>query len=154
LQLPGRWHGRLGTSSGHQIAADGPSTLYEDSLLKAMRLQAIRKLDAPTGTSNQSSFLSFDNARITSDLHNIGFKLGRNAKEIVVSTNVLKHVEIDKLKVSPKVMPKDVFNNSDDENADAIHDGQLLSHLVGGNIRGGFGRGYVGIGSLDDLKTN
>ena len=114
-----------------------------------MRLQVIRNLDAPTGTSNQSSCLSFDNARITSNLHNIGFKLGTNANELVVSANVLKHVEIDKLKVSPKTIPKIVFDHSDDEDADAIHDGQLLTHLVGEISEVGLDEAMLG--SLDDL---
>ena len=114
-----------------------------------MRLQAVRNLDAPAGTSNKSSFLSFDNAHITSNLHNIGFKLGTNANELVVSANVLKHVEIDKLKVSPKIVPKTVFSHLDDEDADAIHDGQLLAHLVGEISEVGLDKSMLG--SLDDL---
>jgi hypothetical protein len=93
--------------------------------------------------------LSFDDARIISNLNNIGFKLGRNANEIEVSAKVLKHVEIDKLKVSPQVMPKDVFNHSDDEDVDAIHDGQLLSHLVGEISEVGLDEAMLG--SFDDL---
>lgn len=66
-----------------------------------------------------------------SNLNLVGVLLGSNDVEVQVSANALKNVEIDRLKVSPKFSTK--LNNSqlDDDEADAIHDGQLLSHLVG-----------------------
>ena len=57
--------------------------------------------------------------------------LGRNENEIVVSTNALKHMEYDRLKVYPDASSRSVTTPLVDDEANAIIDGQLLSHLVG-----------------------
>jgi hypothetical protein len=54
-------------------------------------------------------------------------KLCCNDKDISISSNVLKHVEIDRLTVIPKVSTLSHTTYLDDEEAIAISDGQLLS---------------------------
>src|SRR6266540_7482735 len=82
----------------------------------------------------------------------LGVKLGSNDVEINVSAKVLKQVEIDRLKVSPKLPNKVIITELDDEDADAITDGQLLSHLVG--VVSEVGLDEARIGSFCDLQAS
>jgi hypothetical protein len=116
----------------HPVAADGSSVTDEDALSKAMRRKAALLSPPPMGTSiNHNSFLSYSSSKISSSLAQVGVKLGRDENEIIVSTNALKHVEYDRLKVYPCASSRSVTTPLDDEDANATIDGQLLSHLVG-----------------------
>jgi hypothetical protein len=97
-----------------------------------MRRQALRNLDPTPGTSSAQSFLSLSDTRITSRLKNVGVSMGKNDNEINLPVGVLKHMEIDRLKVSPKCNTSipDPETKEDDE-ANAKYDGPLISHLVG-----------------------
>jgi hypothetical protein len=67
-----------------------------------MRLKAAKKLD-PAGTKrSDSSFINFSNARISSNLDSIGVYLGRCSDDISLLANVLRHLEHDRLTISPK----------------------------------------------------
>ena len=68
---------------------------------------------------------------------------------MVLSANVLKHVEYDRRKVSPSVSIKPVTSHIDDDEANDILDGQLLSHLVGEVSEVDLDDGMLG--SFDDL---
>ena len=94
--------------------------------------QASRNLDPTPGTTYVQFFLSFSDTRISTSLKNIGVSLGKMDSEINLSVGVLKHMEIDRLKVSPKCKTTipDPETEEDDE-ADAKYDGPLISHLVG-----------------------
>ena len=81
--------------------------------------------------SYPKSFLAFSNTTIFSKLNNVGVSLGKNEKDISISTNALKHLEYDRLKVTPRVSSKSYVSHTDEEELHATSDGQLLSHLVG-----------------------
>ena len=81
--------------------------------------------------SYPKSFLAFSNTTIFSKLNNVGVSLGKNEKDISISTNALKHLEYDRLKVTPRVSSKSYTSHTDEEELHATLDGQLLSHLVG-----------------------
>jgi hypothetical protein len=63
----------------------------------------------------------------------VGDSLGSSFDAISVSTKALKHMEFDRLKCTPMVMSKSGTYpiNDDEEEADTISDGQLLTHLIG-----------------------
>ena len=103
----------------------------EDSLAKAMRRKAAHNLDNRGIMSSSKSFLAFSNTTIISKLNNVGVSIGKNQKEISISTNALKHLEYDRLKVTPRVSRKSYSSHTDEEELHATSDGQLLSHLVG-----------------------
>ena len=103
----------------------------EDSMAKAMRRKAVQNLDNQGITSSPKSFLAFSNTAIFSKLNNVGVSLGKNEKDISISTNALKHLEYDRLKVTPRVSSKSYTSHTDEEELHATSDGQLLSHLVG-----------------------
>jgi ribosomal protein L28 len=100
-------------------------------MAKAMRRKAASNLDPPGISSSSKSFLSFNTPRIAANLHSVGVSLGKNDKEVSVSTNALRHMEYDRLKVTPKVLGKSDTSLLDDEELHATVDGQLLKHLVG-----------------------
>ena len=103
--------------------------------------------------SNKSdSFLSFSSAKLSSNLANVGVNLGRNENEIVVSTNALKHMEYDRLKVYPGASSRSVITPIEEEEANATIDGQLLSHLVGEMTE--VGMDEVELGSIYDLQAS
>jgi hypothetical protein len=113
--------------------ADGESVTDEDSLQKAMRRKAERNLDY-SGTispSKSKSFLSFSTPIISSKLGSVGVKLGNNEKEISVSSNALRRMEVDRLTVIPKGSASSHTTYVDEEEAIATSDGQLLSQLIG-----------------------
>ena len=125
----------LRRSGRQKVAADGSKPSDEDSMTKAMRLRASRNLNFSQGTTTSKSFLSFSNAQVSSNLESLGLNLGRNAKEKSVSSSVLKNVEFDHFKVTPKnkIFVNDHLTDSDldEEEVDDHYDGQLLTHLVG-----------------------
>ena len=118
-------------SSRHTVADDGSMDTDEDSLAKAMRRKAAQNLDNQGITSSPKSFLDFSNTAIVSKLNKVGVSLGKNEKDISISTNALKHLEYDRLKVTPRVSSKSYTSHTDEEELHATSDGQLLSHLVG-----------------------
>jgi hypothetical protein len=98
-----------------------------------MRRKAASNLDPAGMGASESSFLSFSTPKISSNLYNLGVSLGSSHDLISVSTKALKHMEFDRLKYTP--VPKSKSDTShtsgDDDDAYAISDGQLLSHIVG-----------------------
>jgi hypothetical protein len=99
---------------------------------KAMRLKAQKNLD-PAGTkSSASSFISYSNDKISSNLGGIGVSLGRCPDDISLSANVLRHLEHERLTVSAKVSTRLETPILEEDEADVISDGRLLSALVGG----------------------
>ena len=121
----------LRRSGRHFTSADGSSATDECSLSKTMRRQAQRNLDPPTGTPCNKSFLSFSDSRISSNLNNVGLKIIKNDNDVCISVGVLKHMEIDRLKVSPKCSSPLPYPETEEEEPVAAYDGPLLSHLVG-----------------------
>jgi hypothetical protein len=110
---------------------DGASATDEDSLKKAMHLQANRNLDFSQGISSHRSYLSFSSERVNSNMRSLGFGLGNSDKEVVLSVKALKRVEFDRLKVSPKLSCNSTEPEPSDDEHDMAHDGHLLSHIVG-----------------------
>ena len=91
-------------------------------MAKAMRRKAAMFSSPPLGTSaTQKSFLSFSNSKLSSSLGVVGICLGRNEREIVMSANALKHVEHDRLTVTPSVSSRRVATPIDDDSANATH---------------------------------
>ena len=114
------------------VAGDCASATDEDSLSKAMRRKAEQNDFTFHGMPMSSkSFLQFNTPRLSSNLLKVGVKLGSNENEISVSANALRHLEFDRLRVSPVVQTRPLDPSLDDDDADATVDGQLLSHLVG-----------------------
>jgi hypothetical protein len=118
-------------SDRHFSSADGSSATDENSLSKAMRRQAERNLDSPIGTPCNKSFLSFSGTRICSSLNNVGITIGKNNNDVRISVGALKHMEIDRLKVSPKCSSPLPYPETEEEESAATYEGPLLSHLVG-----------------------
>ena len=74
-------------------------------MTKAMRRKALQNMQLTPGTSSKSkSLLSFSTPQLTSRLFNVGVNMGKNEKEIFVSANALRHMEIDRQKVYPNAM--------------------------------------------------
>jgi hypothetical protein len=103
----------------------------EDTMQKAMRHKAAMNLDFSGMRSKSYSFVSLSTPIISSNLNAVGIRLGKNVNEVCLSTNVLRHMEYDRLTVSPKL--ENIVENTrlDEEEAIATIDGQLLSSLVG-----------------------
>ena len=100
-------------------------------MLKAMRRTASRNLDFE-GTSARKSFLSFDNAKVSSNIASLGISLGRSEKAVDFSVKALKKVEFDRLTVAPKspMFVDPLVSDEEDEESDVNHEGKLLSHLI------------------------
>jgi hypothetical protein len=96
-----------------------------------MQRKAAMNLDFSGMRSKSSSFVSLPTPVISSKLNVVGIRLGKNANEVCLSVNVLRHMEYDRLMVSPKL--QNIVENTglDEEEAIATIDGQLLSNLVG-----------------------
>ena len=118
-------------SGRHAVADDGRMDTDEDSLAKAMRRKAAQNLDNQGTSSSPKSFLSFSTTSIVAKLNNVGVSLGNNENDISVSTNALRHLEYDRLKVTPRVSSKSFTSHLDEEELHATSDGQLLAHVVG-----------------------
>jgi hypothetical protein len=121
----------LRRSGRHSVSADGASATDEDSMMKAMRRTASRNLDFE-GTSTRKSFLSFDNAKVSSNIASLGISLGRNDKAVDFSVKALKQVEFDRLTVAPKssLFMDPLVSDEEEEESDVNHEGKLLSHLI------------------------
>jgi hypothetical protein len=115
------------------VADDGSTATDEDTLKKAMRRKAAKNLDfaGMEPPPSSSSFISLPTSAICSKLNSVGIRLGNSASEIHVSANVLRHMEYDRLTVSPK--SQNIVDNTEMnvEEAIATLDGQLLSSLGG-----------------------
>jgi hypothetical protein len=85
------------------VAGDGSSATDEDTMQKAMRRKAAVNLDFNGMSSKSSSFISLSTHVISSKLNVVGIRLGKNASEVCLSANVLRHMEYDRLTVSPKL---------------------------------------------------
>jgi hypothetical protein len=120
---PLRCSGRFGTS------AEGASVTVEDSMIRAMRRKAELNLNysGMVRPSKAKSFLYFSTLDINSKLGNIGVKIGSCEKDIILSSNVLRRMEVDHLTVTPKVSAFSSTTYIDDEEANDSTDGQLLS---------------------------
>ena len=123
----------------------------EDSLKKAMRRKAERNLDSLGTDMKSKSLLSFSPLSIHSKLSSVGFNLGSSKSQVEVSTNVLRHMEYDRLTVIPKASTVLTTTYVDEEEANATSDGQLLSHLIGEVSEVGLDED--GISSLYELKA-
>jgi hypothetical protein len=110
----------LRRSGRHQVSVDGTSATDEDSMMKAMRRTATRNLDFE-GTSARKSFLSFDKAKVSSNITSLGISLGRNEKTVDFSVRALKQVEFDRLTVAPRspMLVDPYVSDEEDEDADA-----------------------------------
>ena len=139
-------------SSRHSVAADGASRTDEDSMSKAMRLQAARNLDFSPGTSTPKSFVSFPDAHIQSNLESVGIGLGSSGSKVKVAVKVLKHVEVDRLSLVPKGNIHPTISELDDDEDEAAHDGHLLAHIVG--CVSEVGLNETRLGSLCELKAS
>jgi hypothetical protein len=58
--------------------------------------------------------------------------MGRKPEDIAVSANVLRHLEYDRITVTPKASAKAGLPSLEEEEDDVISDGHLLSTLIGG----------------------
>jgi hypothetical protein len=107
------------------VADDGSAATDKDTLKKAMRRKAAKNLDfaGMDPPPSSSSFISLPTTAISSKLNSIGIRLGNCDNEINVSANVLRHMEYDRLTVSPK--SQNIVDNTemDDEEAIATLDG-------------------------------
>ena len=121
----------LRRSGRHYVGTDGSADTDEDSMVKAMRRTAARNLDFE-GTPSRKSFMSFDKSKVSSNITRLGVSLGRNEKEVDFSVKALKQVEFDRLTVAPRLSSfvDPLVSDEEDEDADANHEGKLLSHLV------------------------
>ena len=121
----------LRRSRRHYVGTDGSAATDEDSMVKAMRRTTACNLDFE-GTPCRKSFMSFDKSKVSSNITRLGVSLGRNEKEIDFSVRALKQVEFDRLTVAPKFSSfvDPLVSDEEDEDADANHEGKLLSHLV------------------------
>ena len=91
--------------SNYSYTADGILAADEHALERAKRRTARRNLDSPAGTSspaNISSTSKFPVDNCVAKLKSIGISMGSSSKEINVSSNALKRIEVDKVKVQPK----------------------------------------------------
>ena len=140
-------------SARHAMSADGASRTDEDSITKAMHLQAARNLDFTLGTSTPSkSFISFTDSHVQSNLESVGIGLGRAGSEVQVAVKVLKHVEVDRLSLVPKNNVYPILTKLDDDEDEAAHDGHLLAHIVG--CVSEVGLDETRLGSLCELKAS
>jgi hypothetical protein len=69
----------------------------EHTLMKTERMSKSRNLEF---AGNSSSFLSFSNSRISSNMNNIGISLGRDDNVVSPSIVSIKNIKIDRISVS------------------------------------------------------
>jgi hypothetical protein len=98
---------------------------------RAMRRKAEKNLDTAGTKQSAKSFTSFSYARISSNLSSVGVSLGNRSDEILVSANVLRQTELDRLTVVPNGSTRLETTIVDDDEEDDILDGQLLSAIIG-----------------------
>ena len=126
---------RRSARSNYSYTADGKPAADEHVLERAKRRTARWNLDSPAGTSspgNISSTLKFPVDNCVANLKSIGISMGSSSKEINVSLNALKRIEVDKVTVQPKNKRMDTilnpFDLSDEEEPE--NENRLLSHLI------------------------
>ena len=126
---------RRSARSNYSYTADGIPAADEHVLERAKRRTARWNLDSPAGTSspgNISSTLKFPVDNCVANLKSIGISMGSSSKEINVSLNALKRIEVDKVTVQPKNKRMDTilnpFDLSDEEEPE--NENRLLSHLI------------------------
>ena len=117
-----------------------------------MRRKAARNLDYSGMEFKSKSFLSFSPQSIHSKLSSVAVSLGNCLDQVHVSTNVLRHMEFDRLTVIPKVSTGLSSTYDDEDEAIATSDGQLISHLIGEVLDGGLDDD--GLSSLYELKAS
>jgi hypothetical protein len=139
-------------SARQAVAEDGSIATDEDTMKKAMRRKADMNLDYSGMTSKSSSFISLSTPVISSKLNTVGINLGKNVNEVLISANVLRHMEYDRLTVDPKLRDVVDITELDEEEANATLDGQLLSSLVGVVSEIDFDE--TRLGSLHELKAS
>jgi len=110
-------------------SARNKATADEHTLKKTARMAAKKNLE-----STGSSFTSFSDNRITSNLNNIGINLGSTASAIKSSNIAIKNLEIDRLalqasKILDKSKSKFSHAESDEEKEDRLE--AVLSHVSG-----------------------
>jgi hypothetical protein len=98
---------------------------------RAMRRKAEKNLDTAGTRQTSKSFTSFSDSRISSNLISLGVSLGTRPDEVSVSANVLRQTELDRLTVVPNDSTGLETPVDDDDGADDILDGQLLSSIIG-----------------------
>ena len=78
--------------------------------------------------------------------------MGKNEKEILISANALRDMEIDHVKVYPNAKSRPATSTLDEDEATGTVDGQLLSHLVGEVSEVALDE--TGLGSIYDLQAS
>ena len=140
-------------STRHPVAKDGATLMDEDSLTKAMCRKALQNAQLTPGMSAKSmSFASFSTPQLSSRLFNVGVSLGRNEKEVLISANALRHIEVDRTRVTPNMLSRPIASSLDEDEATDNVNGQLLSHLVGEVSEVGLDE--TGLGSIYDLQAS
>ena len=121
--------------SSNKRIEDGIPAADEHVLERAKQRAARWNLDSPAGTSppgNISSNIKLPVINCVANLKSIGISMSSSSKEISVSSNALKRIEVDKVKVQPKNKKADTvlnpFDLSDEE--DLENENKLLSHLI------------------------
>jgi hypothetical protein len=118
-----------------------------------MHRKATVNFDSPGTFKSAKSFLSFSTPHSTANLNSVGVSLGNSVNDIHVSTKSLRHIEFDRLKVTPKALSKsDTTLINEDEELHANTDGQLLCHLVGEVSEVDFGDAVLGL--IFELKAS
>ena len=135
------------------MAKKGLSPTDDDSLSKAMRRKALQNVQLTPGTSVKSkSFVSFSNTQLSFRIFNVGISLGRNEKDVLVSANALRHMEVDRVRETTNVSSRPSASPLDEDEATDNVDGQLLSHLVGEVSEVDLDES--GLGSIHDLHAS
>jgi hypothetical protein len=82
-------------------------------------------------SSSSTSLITFSDSKISPNLTRVGISLGRRPEDILVSANVLRHLEHERISLVPKASTGLETPILEDEEGDVISDGHLLSVLVG-----------------------
>jgi hypothetical protein len=69
-----------------------------------MHRKVVKNLNTAGMKKSSTSFTEFSYSRISSNLSSVGVSLGRHSDDILVSANVLRHLEYDHLMVIPKIL--------------------------------------------------
>jgi hypothetical protein len=96
-----------------------------------MRRKAEKNHDGAGTKQSSTSFISFSDSRIHSSLGRVGISMCRYVDKISISANVLRHLERDRLTDVPKVSTGIETPILEEDEADVISDGQILTALVG-----------------------
>jgi hypothetical protein len=70
-------------------------------------------------SSKSSSFISLSTPVVSSKSNTVGIRLGKNASEVCLPANVLRHMEYDRLTVSPKL--QNIVEDSELDEEEAIN---------------------------------